>query len=274
MWNVQGRTLQCGRAARLLPALALAMLVGACGGDVQVTVVGLPGAPKLYGADGAQGNLSTLYQLDETTGAVVATIGPIGYAVTGLAAHPTSRNVYGVTGGVDPGFPGHLIALDPGTGAVTLVGDQIVASNLGAADITFTTDGVLYGWSEATDDLVTIDLATGAATVVGDSVTGTAGSGLAARFPGNTLHFVGSGSCGPLFTVDRSTGTLAAGPTLSGVDCSNINALAYRSDGTLYGVRNLGGTPPASELVIIDTATGLITVVGPSVDRLDAIAFF
>ena len=54
---------------------------------------------RLYGADGAQGNPSNLYLLDPASGAVAQTLGPIGFAVTGLAVDPSPGTLYGARGG-------------------------------------------------------------------------------------------------------------------------------------------------------------------------------
>ena len=48
-------------------------------------------AEILYGADGAQGHSSNLYTLNPASGAVVSTVGAIGFAVTGLAVHVGAR---------------------------------------------------------------------------------------------------------------------------------------------------------------------------------------
>lgn len=61
------------------------------------------GDPVLYGADGAAGNSTTnLYILDPTTGGIVSTVGPIGFAVTGLAIDPITGILYGSTGNNSP----------------------------------------------------------------------------------------------------------------------------------------------------------------------------
>ena len=56
--------------------------------------------PGLYGATGVLGNdtapPSNLYRIDPSTGAAT-TVGPIGYAVGGLALDPTAGVLYGVT---------------------------------------------------------------------------------------------------------------------------------------------------------------------------------
>jgi hypothetical protein len=226
----------------------------------------------LYGADGAGGNASTnLYVLDPTTGAIVTTVGPIGFAVTGLAVHPTTGILYGTTGNASPVEPGALITIDTTTGAGTLVG-QLVPGNETAADITFGSNGTLYGWLEAnTDDLVTIDLTTGAATVVGDAGLSTAGAALAGS--GNPLTLAGSGDGGLLHQIDTGTGAATPTVTLDGTTDTEISASDFHSGGTLFAVRLDTDPPRPAELVTINTTTGAITVIGSTVNRLDAIAF-
>ena len=83
----------------------------------------LPAAgDTLYGADGAQGTPSHLYVLDPASGAVTATAGEIGFAVTGLAVHPITGVMYGSTGNAGPTNPKSLIVIDKTTGKGTLVG--------------------------------------------------------------------------------------------------------------------------------------------------------
>lgn len=80
-------------------------------------------ADVLYGADGAAGNPSNLYILDPATGAITSTVGPIGFAVTGLAIDPLTGILYGSTGQASPTSPGFLITINTTTGAGTIVGD-------------------------------------------------------------------------------------------------------------------------------------------------------
>jgi hypothetical protein len=251
------------------------LLASACG---LLALAGSASAQQLlYAADGAGGASANLYILNPATGAVVKSVGPIGFPVTGLALDPTTGTLYGAVGGrrsppADP-HRGFLIKIDRTTGAGTVIGDMRPDLEA-AADITFTPDGTLFGWLEpTTDSLVLIDKATGAATIIGDSGLSTGGSGIASNAAG-VLFFAGETDDGPLRTVDRNTGTTSAGPTLNGTSDREISALAFDAAGTLYGSRIPGDRPDfATDLITINTGTGAVTPLGPSVDRLDAIVF-
>jgi hypothetical protein len=252
----------------------LAALVASC--CALLAFASFASAQTLYGADGAGGNPSTnLYLLDPASGAVLQTVGPIGFGVTGLAVDPSTGTLYGVTGARDATNPGFLITVNKTTGAGTPVGDLLPGTTSAVADITFTPDATLFGWSEGSDDLVTINKATGAATVVGESGISTAGSGLASNAAG-VLFFAGDRDNGELSTVDRTTGAVTTVATMNGTANRQIAALAFDAAGTLFGARldDAGGTNPRpADLVTIDPTSGAINSRGPSIDRLDAIAF-
>src|SRR6476620_6504512 len=88
-----------------------------------------PGQPILLGTTGACFNAfpggpctqtSTLVQIDPQTGALIRTIGPVGYTVNGLAWDCTAGNcksgtLYATTAVGDVSFHG-LITIDPNTG--------------------------------------------------------------------------------------------------------------------------------------------------------------
>jgi Ca2+-binding RTX toxin-like protein len=233
-------------------------------------------APVLFGADGAGGNpLTTLYTVNPATGAKDQTIGPIGYAITGLAVDPTTGILYGSTASEDPNDPGALIRIDKGTGQGTLIGQIVEDCTSGTNDITFTTDGQLYGWTECGDDFVQINKATGAGTIPGDSGIGTFGSGLAADPDDNTIWVTPEGDNGDYYTVDPATGAVTSQGTLNGTDGNSINSLAWTCDGeTLYGTHNIeNGAPSPRELITIDTAADTITSIGPADMTQDAIAW-
>jgi hypothetical protein len=235
-------------------------------------------ADVLYAADGQNGNPATnLYILDSGTGAVLQTVGPIGFAVTGMAFSPDTGVLYGVTAPKGSNTR-ELITINPGTGAGTVVGALGVTMD----DISFDRNGTLYGWSGRTSgsSLYTINLATGAATLVGPSGLLDVGVGFAINGSG-TPYLADAGASGALRTVDLTTGAVTTVATLSGAPFDNgaISAFAFDSDGTLFGI-NLNETvgkpnpPPADTfLVTVDPATGVITTLGPSVPGLEAITF-
>ncbi|MFN0019870.1 MAG: calcium-binding protein [Pirellulaceae bacterium] len=226
----------------------------------------------LFGSTGGNAN-SDLYLVDTTTGATTS-IGPIGFAVTGLAVDPATGILYGSTSTRSPSNPGSIITIDKVTGAGTLVGSMVLSDDA-IADITFDAAGTLYGWVEADfDDLVVINKATGEATIVGDAGLSTFGSGLADV--NGTLFYAGNGDGGALRTVDKVTGLTTIVATLTGAPASGdaIAALAMNpDDGTLFAVDLENGSPNSAALVTINTTTGAITTIGSLPAKFDAIAF-
>ncbi|MGH7340897.1 MAG: hypothetical protein ACREKH_10450, partial [Candidatus Rokuibacteriota bacterium] len=225
----------------------------------------------LYGANGAQGNPSSLLIINPATGAVTSTVGPIGFALTGLAVHPLTGVLYGSTAMLDATAPRSLVQVDKVTGQGTLIGSFGVPSHT-MADLTFGPDGTLYGWAEASlDDLHTINLTTGQATRVGESGVGfnTRGSGIAAT--ADAIYLAGDEGSGRFHLVDRTTGAATVVAFLNGRPRMAIAALTFGPSGVLFGV----GLPIDSGpiLLTIDPATGNVTEVGATADFLDAIAF-
>jgi hypothetical protein len=238
----------------------------------------LPAAgDTLYGADGAQATPSHLYVLDPASGAVTATVGEIGFAVTGLAIHPITGVMYGSTGNAGPTNPKSLVVIDKATGKGTLVGPFIFDPDVDAqtmTDLAFTSDGTLYGLGSSDGNLYTVDPATGAATPVGESGIRTPVGGALAADACDTL-FVSTGSdAGTLDTVDGVTGEGFTGPELPGTLGIPLSAMAFNSTGILYAsVLDNTETPATAVLATVDQQTGALVTLGPTVDRLDAIAF-
>ena len=269
------------RPVCLVVILALVLSLGAVLAPAVMTNSGVAsanGGQVLYGADGAAGNPScNLYILDPTTGAVLQTVGPIGYAVTGLAFAPDGT-LYGSTGQRSLVAPYSLIRIDTTTGAGTLIGGPLIyfgSAPQSAADISFSPDGTLYGWIEGNyDDLATINLSTGQATIVGNSGLETSGSGLAFS-SGGTLYFTGDDDDGWLRTIDPSTGLPTNVVMMDGEEEESIGALSFSASGVLYGERKLSGAGGGGprDLITINTTTGHITSLGSTVNALDAIAF-
>lgn len=220
----------------------------------------------LYAARGGSQTTSDLYTVDPATGTCTS-VGPIGFAVTGLAFDPTDGTLYGVTSNNSASSPRHLITIDPATGAGTDVG----ALGQPPGDICFDSTGVLYGFTtpSGTQDLVTINKSTGAASVVGDSgLSSTFGEGLGCD-PSDVLWLFPFGGGGTYYTVNPSTGAVTSQGTLSGL--GSMAAVAFDSLGTCYAIKASGFT---STLQTIDTATGAVTVIGTmSITEGDALTW-
>jgi hypothetical protein len=248
-----------------------------------VLALGLLACPQgradfLVGADGQNGNPTTnLYLLDPATGARVATLGPIGFAVASLAFDPLTGVLYGDTAPRGTSTR-QLITINTNTGKGTLVGPLGVAMD----GLAFDQSGTLYGWSGriSGSSLYTINLATGAATKVGTSGITNIGAALTADASG-TLYLAAGGASGPLRTVNKTTGAVSTLSTLSGapIGTGSIKALAFNGTGTLFGVNLAEGGPgnpgaPGNTFVVtINPTSGVINPRGPSLPGLDAIAF-
>jgi hypothetical protein len=230
----------------------------------------------LLGANGVEGTLSSLLEIDPTNGTVVSTGGRMGFAINGLAEDPTTGILYGTTSDDDPNQPGFLVTVNKFTGAATVVGDLFppLTTRTTAGDITFRSDGTLFGWAEAgtnPDDLVTINKATGAATIVGDSGISTDRGGLDFA-PNGTLYLVTDDN-DPLRTVNPATGVTTAGPTLSGVQGFDFTALAFDAGGAAFASRVNDAGNFNADIVRIDLTSGNLGRVGGPIGQLDALDF-
>src|SRR5258708_9312145 len=139
-------------------ALAASLATHAVETMYAASVRGTPGA-------GAQQLAGNLYRVDVSSGVFslvgairVDGIEPVG--VTGLADHPVTGVLYGITSTLSPNHPRSLVTVDVPTARAKLIG------SLGAAvsDIPFDDTGNLYVWLPETIQLRLIDLATVAAT--------------------------------------------------------------------------------------------------------------
>lgn len=211
--------------------------------DVATGVFTLVGAPKVGGTE------------------------PIG--VTGLADHPTTGVLYGITAEASLNHPRSLVTLDAATATATLVGP------LGASgsDIAFDPAGVLFVWLPATGQLGSIDLGTGKATPLGSPGPATQTGGLAIGADGRA-YLAASGASGTLDVVDTRSGAITKGPVLSGAPYpAGINSLTISPDGTLYAVNTNLGSPANTMLVKIDVVTGVVRQVGPLPNNTEALMF-
>lgn len=223
------------------------------------------------GAGGASGKLYVVNPLNATAtlvGNIVS--GESELSVTGLAFHPQTGVLYGVTGN-ESGPTRRLVTINPATAQATLVGTLNVAgATTGSTDISFDVNGKLYTWRTRGGPLGTVNLTTAAITPIGSSTNGSGGNGLAFT-PDGSLYVAGPAS-GPLLKVDPITGAATTVATLSGAPLSfdTINAMASDAAGQLYAVSS---DFPAN-LIRINPATGAISTVGVlPMDDVDAIAF-
>lgn len=229
------------------------------------------GAPILLGTIGAGGGASTLVQLNPSTGAVIDTIGSVGYAVNGLTWDPVNGKLYASTSVSDPLYNG-LIEVNPLTGAGTPVSASSgwgLGETAAVTNITVNAGGQMYGWSEASDELVSIVKTTGVATVVGASGVGTSRNGLS--FDNNgVLYMVNSG--GDYYTVNTGTGAVGF--------VTNLGTTAHHGDfnpdnGSYYGIDQAGNGSNPRNLVVADLSASATTfTLLPTVDDLHTVTFY
>jgi hypothetical protein len=251
------------RAMGLIVAVGLMLMTG-------MALSALPAqAQALFGATSQLGVESVLYRINATTGAATS-IGPTGFSrVSGMAFHPTSGVLYAV--GFDD-TTSVLLTLDPATGGGTVVGPTNVGLNKQVSDISFRSDGTLYAYAEPGDQLGVINTSTGAFGLLGFTSQFDSGNGIVFS-PGNVLVHAGETNVG---TLNQTTGILTPGAALTfPATCaarSRISALDVQPEsGTMFAAMNCGSS--SWRLGTLDTTTGVITDIGESVSRLDAIVF-
>lgn len=222
----------------------------------------------LFGAKGGSSTTSDLYSIDPVTGAQ-ASIGPTGFALTGLAMDPSDNTLYGATSNNSASNPKSLITIDPVTGAGTLVGALGLA--FGSGDIAFDpTTGLLYGTDNDTAALVSIDKNTGAASVIGAYGVSGFGYGMDFNSAGALYLFPDLGN-GDYYTVNIGTGTATDVGNLDGPSIS-VGAASFNEGDVLYAVLNPSGATPAT-LVVINTSTGHVTTFATIAARFDALCW-
>lgn len=241
-----------------------------------LSITGVAAAQTLYVATGTNCSTTGIYRVNGTD-ASSTFIGQVLLAgtplpITGLAVHPTTGVLYGVTAGCSTP---RLVTINKTTGVATLVGTM--TSTVG--DITFASDGTLYGWiPEPTASLTRIDIATGAQTNIGPS--GLAESrGIGLGFAGGTLYLTAKLQTPTpvlLRTVNPATGSVTAGIPITGnpyaEEGAAFNALAGDAGGRLLAVNTNRLNPSSSALLQIDTATGVATTRGVLPNGIDALA--
>jgi len=192
---------------------------------------------------------------------------PIG--VTGMAAHPATGVLYGITSEQSPNSPRSLVTIDQSSGAATLVGDL---GRVGS-DIAFDAKGTLHLWLPATSQLGTVDISNAQVTPIGKPGPPGSPAGIAID-PNGMVYVTSKGASGTLDNVDLVTGSLQIGPPLTGAPFSTqINSMSFSPSGLLLAVNSNGGSPANTRLVTINTATGVVATIGSLPDDTDALAF-
>lgn len=228
--------------------------------------------PTIYGSaySGRQGPAS-LYKISPSTGAATL-IGAIGFNEVGALAFSADGTLYGT--GTD-GRKWYLLTINTDTGAGTIAGTLSIPGPY--YDMAFRpSDGTLFAYS---CDLFTINTSSGTATNLGGN---DCGDGQALAFSSsNSLYYADNAN---LELVNQSTGsgTLVASLTYApafGAFESRTNAMKFDlATGTLWAsvvnnARTVGlGSLETYSLGTINITTGTVTIVGPTVSGLEAIA--
>lgn len=244
--------------------VVMMMVLAACGDDNNQTLVR---QTVLYGTTLGTDTLgpSNLVLLNPRTGALIRTIGSVGYYVNGIEYDKTTGKLYGTTSTHDPFFPSGLIEINQRTGEGTPIGTGL---GLLSALLTADSSGQLYGWWEpSNDDLVSIDKATGVATLVGESGLDTGAHGLA--FDANDVLFLVNYN-GETYTIDTTTG---ASTYLGTIGVEAHHGKFHPTSGLYWGIDIADDVNPLRNLVIADLTTFTVVDTVPTIDYLHAIAF-
>lgn len=257
-----------------------------------------PGQPVLLGTTGACDNVvqggpcthtSTLVEIDPRTGALVRTIGPVGYTVNGLAWDMATDKLYATTAVGDVSFHG-LITIDPNTGQGTPVNPSVVNYGLDVTpgtlgspvhSITIDSNGNAVGWYDefgtgVTDTFVTFNKTTGIATEFDNTGLNTGQNGLAFAKHDLLWNIDSPKVVGGLVTQTAYLLNPANGQPLDERDVSPPTPAAlgdFDPVGNQYYGLKFTVFNPITFLVVIDLKKGTVTTLGQTVDDLHVIAF-
>jgi hypothetical protein len=260
-----------GRTVRFLRALAILVAAIALPARADPTLYVATVRAHMGDSDDAGG---VLYVVDPSTGASSAVgalrIGNKPIGITGLAVHPATGVMYGVTAGRSPNHRNSLVTIDRATAEATLVGEMRVAGS----DISFNNAGELYIWLPDTNQIGRINIASGRVTPLGEIGESTRLEGGIAFDGRGNLYVTASGATGPIERRDPATGATSSGPALANAPyLSSLNSLAFAPYGELYGVNSNMGSPAHTALVKIDVGSGVVTQVGALPEDTDCLAF-
>lgn len=232
-------------------------------------------AAPLYGVTmRGGGSEGELFVVDSATAratriaSITANGHPLG--LRGIAFHPRTHALYGVSSPTRATTRASLVMIDVRTGAATVVGPL----GTPCTDINFDEDGTLYAWMPEQNALGRIDLGTGHVTVfVGTGLEQTIGGGFAIRQ--RRFGIVSATSAGgTLDRIDIATKQVSTGPRISGAPyLAALTAMDYSADGQLFAVNTNMGAPAKAMLIRIDPTSGQATTIGPLPEDFSAIAF-
>jgi hypothetical protein len=263
----------------------------------RLVLVGTTGACNNVTQGGPCTKQSTLVQIDPQTGALIKTIGPVGFTVNGLAWDRASGKMYASTALGDQRFHG-LITIDLVTGAGTPVDGDVVnfgldvePGTLGSPvhSITVNSLGQMAGWYDefpppagTTDTFVRINKRTGVATEFPATGVNTSANGLSFQSFGfiNLLWNIDSPRVQPDGTTTQTAYVLnpfngkplvhrlLSPPTMAALgDFHPVNQL-------YYGVNFIPFDPTAPAfIVVVDVFRGTVTTLAETVPDLHVIAF-
>ncbi len=236
------------------------------------------GAQTLYVASlrsqSASGLVGSLYTVNLATGTATFAaplrlngVKPVG--VTGLAVHPATSALYGITSSVSPNSPRSLVAIDAASGDTAVIGEMATEGS----DIAFDASGTLYVWLPSRRQVAMVNINTAAITPLGSPGTADTSSGLAIDARG-VAFVISGGAVGTIDTVDLRTGAIRTGPRLTGAPFpAAINSMTFSPSGLLLAVNSNAGVPALTRLVAINTATGAVSAIGTLPDDSDASTF-
>jgi hypothetical protein len=222
----------------------------------------------------SSGLVGSLYTVNLATGTATFAaplrlngIRPVG--ITGLAVHPTTGALYGITSSNSPNYPRSLVNIDAASGDTAIIGDM----GAEGSDVAFDSSGTLYVWLPSTQQLATVNINNGEITRLGVPGAPNTTGGLA--IDGRGVAFVvTSGAEGTLDTVDLRTGVIKTGPKLTGAPyAAGISSMTFSPSGLLLAVNTNAGVPAATRLVTINTASGAVSLIGTLPDDSDAMTF-
>jgi hypothetical protein len=272
--------MNCRLASFALAALALALgpVPAAHAGPVPPVV-----PDQLLGSTGALDN--ALISIDTATGAGTARFPLTTFGPVTEIEYRSDGVLFGTTGQ----GTSDVITIDPDTGVQTLVGTHAFGSVNGLEFVGNTLYGSFFAAQDgAPEFLVTVDQTDGSLTTVGQITDYLPVRGLAYDAATSTMYGVGTPVAPPpppgdgvgdeLFTIDLAT----AATTPVGSTGFDLGSLEFGPDGLLYaggvfpkapaGAGWRSGSHPGqraaeglnASLIVLDTATGAGTVVGPT----------